>query len=486
LMYGDGGFRDAFMASSGQDDGTTHLGNASSDAAGFGVKFVVGGSSGVYSVIVDHTQAGFGGYILVKATVTSITATGFTLTYDLNDTSASNAYPYFVAGQSFMVVALGGADLDVAMGIPASPTTIGFELAGLISRRQILGSGTATGTGAGDTGQIGWTTAAGVQGCIGTFTVNQGPVYGYTATDRVTCALTDTGTVTSGQVTAITPTAFSTNAAYSGSYLAVGGTNIVTASGVFTQSPQVGEQTINLGINASVVLFASAGTTTDDRGVVQTGEFQLLYGALTSDTTGCSVWCGNIGTNPAAPLGGRYVSDASLLRFGTPDGASTTFTSVVSGGTLSSQGACTLQWASTDAVPRDIIWFAIGEAAVNPTPTYYTVPIIERRLRQAPHLVSELQRQFISKFQIHLQAGIGQGNAQGADPMVMFSYSKNGGRTWSNERRLSAGKVGQIARRCLTWRLGTARDWVFRVSVTDPNVPWALIAAYLEGDEGSH
>jgi len=119
-----------------------------------------------------------------------------------------------------------------------------------------------------------------------------------------------------------------------------------------------------------------------------------------------------------------------------------------------------------------------------PPEVYHTVPLLQRRLRQAPHLVSDLKRQFISKFQVHLQPGIGQGTGQGADPLVMFQYSKDGGQTWSHERLLPAGQVGEFDRRCLTYRLGTGRDWVFRLTVTDPNVPWALIAAYLQGEDG--
>ncbi|HEX7936769.1 MAG TPA: hypothetical protein VF573_27360 [Paraburkholderia sp.] len=118
--------------------------------------------------------------------------------------------------------------------------------------------------------------------------------------------------------------------------------------------------------------------------------------------------------------------------------------------------------------------------------TYHTVPLVEKRVRQAPHITNNLLRTYISECQIHLQAGIGQGTGQGADPQVMFQFSTNGGQTWSNERLLPAGRVGQFTRRCLTWRLGQGRDWVFRVSVTDPNVPWALVAAYLDVEAGTN
>lgn len=365
LMYGDGGFRDAAMIGTGFADGTIDMGQSSSDAAGFGARFVCGGSSGAYSVIAVHTQAAFGGNMVLQAAVSSISSTGFTIAYTTNDTSGgSTSYPYFAPGQSFMFVALGGADLDVDMGIPTGsglPTTIGFPLKGLISRGQTLGpgGGTATGAGGGGAGAVGWTTDAGEQGCVATYLAGYTTMYAYHATDRVTADLTSGGAVSSGQIGTITATAF-TASNYAGSYLAVGGTNIITKAGAFTQSAATGAQVVSLGIDAAVVLFATAGTLTSDVGVVQEGSFQFNLGALTADGTVASLWCGEINTSSAAPLGARYVSDAALLRFGTPNGASTTFDSVVDSATLSPAGTATLNWASTDAGNRAVLWFAIG------------------------------------------------------------------------------------------------------------------------------
>ena len=54
------------------------------------------------------------------------------------------------------------------------------------------------------------------------------------------------------------------------------------------------------------------------------------------------------------------------------------------------------------------------------------------------------------------------------DPQVMLQWSKDGGRTFGNEVWRTLGKVGTYRTRA-TWRnLGIARDWVFRLRVTDP------------------
>ena len=64
--------------------------------------------------------------------------------------------------------------------------------------------------------------------------------------------------------------------------------------------------------------------------------------------------------------------------------------------------------------------------------------------------------------------GVGLVSGQGNDPIGLFSFSKDGGYTWSNERDLYIGKLGEYERRAMTWQLGQARNWAFRIKVTDP------------------
>lgn len=141
-------------------------------------------------------------------------------------------------------------------------------------------------------------------------------------------------------------------------------------------------------------------------------------------------------------------------------------------------------YAISDTCPLVVLTAAIEGASVEPVVTYHTESLVERRLRRAPHLTSELKRQFVSMFQVHLQPGIGNTTGLGDEPVVMFRFSRDGGRTWSSERRLPAGAVGEYTRRCLTWQLGEGRDFVFEVAVTDPCVPWSIVAAYLEAKVG--
>lgn len=154
-----------------------------------------------------------------------------------------------------------------------------------------------------------------------------------------------------------------------------------------------------------------------------------------------------------------------------------------------------------------------------------------RRIRRAPHLVSDLQRQYFDELQVQFQPGVGLsglsynynanqnisfgntiylGNPYliksnesltisangtdiiadtkfdvGANPQAMLRWSNDGGSTWSNEYWVSIGKQGRYNNRAIWRRLGMARDRVFEVSVSDP-VNAVIISANLKATAGDN
>jgi hypothetical protein len=137
-----------------------------------------------------------------------------------------------------------------------------------------------------------------------------------------------------------------------------------------------------------------------------------------------------------------------------------------------------------------------------------------RRVRRAPHLVSDFQRQFFSELQILFQPGVGlSGNiigalspinavagigvaglaiagkadiaTQGADPQAMLRWSNDGGSTWSNEHWVSIGVQGRYKNRAIWRRLGQARDRIYEVVVTDP-IKAVIVAANLKAEAGDN
>ena len=108
-----------------------------------------------------------------------------------------------------------------------------------------------------------------------------------------------------------------------------------------------------------------------------------------------------------------------------------------------------------------------------------------RRLRRAPHIVTDLQRQYFAELQIQFQPGVGLEVGQGQDPQAMLRWSNDGGSTYSNEHWVSIGRVGKYRNRAIWRRLGTARDRIFEVVITDP-VKAVIVSANLKAEEGEN
>jgi len=149
-----------------------------------------------------------------------------------------------------------------------------------------------------------------------------------------------------------------------------------------------------------------------------------------------------------------------------------------------------------------------------------------RRLRRAPHLVSDFQRQYFDELQIQFQPGVGTTglSAPNGDiyvglnyviypdatfligplqsfvigqqvsvttnitttlPQAMLRWSNDGGSTWSREYWVSIGQLGKYRNRAIWRRLGTARDRIFEVSITDP-VNAVIISANLKASGGEN
>jgi hypothetical protein len=84
------------------------------------------------------------------------------------------------------------------------------------------------------------------------------------------------------------------------------------------------------------------------------------------------------------------------------------------------------------------------------------------------HLLSNFNRVRISQLYLDMETGVGLQTGQGSNPQIMLQYSKDNGRTWSAERWVSSGLVGQYLSRVVWRRFGRTRDATFRIRMTDP------------------
>lgn len=55
-----------------------------------------------------------------------------------------------------------------------------------------------------------------------------------------------------------------------------------------------------------------------------------------------------------------------------------------------------------------------------------------------------------------------------SDRKVEICYSKDGGNNWSNWRECSLGELGEYQRRIRINRLGSGRNWVFKIRASSP------------------
>ena len=148
-----------------------------------------------------------------------------------------------------------------------------------------------------------------------------------------------------------------------------------------------------------------------------------------------------------------------------------------------------------------------------------------RRLRRAPHITTDLQRQYFDELQLQFQPGVGiqgfsrdrniylgspyyigatsqlvigyqdidvlgdAGQLQIRDvlynPKAMLRWSNDGGSTWSKEYWQDIGQQGKYKHRAIWRRLGMARDRIFEVVVSDP-VKAVIVSANLKASSGDN
>lgn len=84
------------------------------------------------------------------------------------------------------------------------------------------------------------------------------------------------------------------------------------------------------------------------------------------------------------------------------------------------------------------------------------------------HILSQFNRVRISLLYLDMETGVGLQSGQGVNPQIMLSSSKDNGRTWSAERWVSLGAVGTYLTRVIWRRFGSARDYVFKIRMSDP------------------
>ena len=108
----------------------------------------------------------------------------------------------------------------------------------------------------------------------------------------------------------------------------------------------------------------------------------------------------------------------------------------------------------------NIYWFSESAYTDNGTP-------ILRQLTTR-HGTANFNVFAIDELYFDMDTGVGLQSGQGSDPQIMIACSKDNGRTYSTDRYISLGTVGSYLTRVITRQWGSARDFVFRIQMTDP------------------
>lgn len=74
----------------------------------------------------------------------------------------------------------------------------------------------------------------------------------------------------------------------------------------------------------------------------------------------------------------------------------------------------------------------------------------------------------IDSFELDMESGVGLTFGQGSDPKALLKFSLDGGKTWSNDKFANIGKIGEYLTRVKWNRLGVGRQFIFKVSISDP------------------
>ena len=107
---------------------------------------------------------------------------------------------------------------------------------------------------------------------------------------------------------------------------------------------------------------------------------------------------------------------------------------------------------------------------------------IKRAIRAAQIINNDGNRIFFNGFELDMEFGVGDNTT--TDPQVMLQWSDDGGHTWSNEHWKSLGAIGKYEKRAKWYRLGTSRNRIFKMVISDP-VKRNIFKAYLDGTIGN-
>jgi hypothetical protein len=107
---------------------------------------------------------------------------------------------------------------------------------------------------------------------------------------------------------------------------------------------------------------------------------------------------------------------------------------------------------------------------------------IERELISENIAQPDLGRFSVDKVRLDMEVGIGVATGQGSNPQIGLSISRDNGKTWGAQIWKTAGAIGDYKTRVEWRRCGTAREFSFKFTITDP-VPLTIVSACINPED---
>ncbi len=474
-----------YLSNTGAGNLTAGASYGTGDQFQSGAKINSGGEASRYCILDNHPFFFFGGQIDGLASITNWGSGFIEITWALHTRS----------GDTVIAVVIGGDDLniDVHNGLTNGAYATTAEGAGVIwfpGRNFQASASSAVGAG-GEAVNWGWDTNGSGRGSTASRVINQGSNGKTIHTNAMAIGVDSSGNNERGGTTIVSSwgsssyTVSGNTSVFGGNQYAFSGDGILCTAGSFVQRATAGLDVVDVGINPALVIFATANTTTVN--AIDTTDAQTCVGFVDNALNQAAAWEGESAIGNVTLTGAHYMNDGAVLAFGAPNAASTVISSLGAVTDIDAvTGLVTVDWSAVGGAEPTIIWFALGrELSVPPTPSFHTRTLTRRRVRRSPLLWNEakgLQTQVrVNLFAVDMQPGVG--TADVPNPMVMIRCSKDGGRTWGSERLVEMGKIGEYTQRINAWQWGSARNWMFEVSVSDP-VTAVLVNAYIDAEAG--
>ncbi|MES2136608.1 MAG: hypothetical protein V4502_06060, partial [Pseudomonadota bacterium] len=106
------------------------------------------------------------------------------------------------------------------------------------------------------------------------------------------------------------------------------------------------------------------------------------------------------------------------------------------------------------------------------------------RERVTPHLCEELKWSFYHLFRLHCLTGRVPAAGNGSNPACTLEVSSDGAQTFGAPMLRSMGRIGEYTKIIEWWRLGSARDRVYRWRCDQP-IDIILVDSYVRGETGN-